>query len=408
MEYWSSREYVVDIPDIQDEEIQLADSNFTTSKAKPSLSLIDKDTYNNLNKTKDLISGTKNWNNLVKIHNPYEKVTKISSKNEWISSRAFYKLYEILVYNEEKANDGDNIAYKRSLHLCEAPGGFIQAAIKRYPDIEWYSQSLYKRNNEDNGALDIDKNLDPNKWIGYKTGSTGNLYDPTVVANLCTYGKFDLITGDGGIETSEDPNNQEQLHQHLIFSQIYTALKLQNLGGTLVLKIFDIFTTPTLQLIVILKLVYSSVYIIKPRTSRFSNAEKYIVCNGFMGAEDIITELEQIHTRWYKEPKMFCRDFGIEIPKNITGCIKNYNKIIVENQLKYINKCLGSSNKPLTASQINAIEAEQNRIANLFLVLFGLSTENSLSEVMQFGCKHGGNDENDGVKKCLQCNVLYV
>ena len=63
---------------------------------------------------------------------------------------------------------------------------------------------------------------------------------------------MDIITRDGGFDFSIDFNNQEQNSVKLIFSQICYALAMQKQGGTFILKIFDIFTKSTLELIYIL------------------------------------------------------------------------------------------------------------------------------------------------------------
>ena len=55
-----------------------------------------------------------------------------------------------------------------------------------------------------------------------------------------------------------------------------------------VLKIFDIFTLPTIQIIFILSSVYDNVYICKPNTSRIANSEKYLVCKNYKHNRNLI------------------------------------------------------------------------------------------------------------------------
>ena len=51
-----------------------------------------------------------------------------------------------------------------------------------------------------------------------------------------------IITGDGGIDVSNDFNKQEELVSKLIVSQIIYAITMQKKGGHFILKIFDIFS----------------------------------------------------------------------------------------------------------------------------------------------------------------------
>ena len=48
-----------------------------------------------------------------------------------------------------------------------------------------------------------------------------------------------------------------------------------------VLKVFDVFLQPTVELIYLLSCFYEHVYIVKPNTSRYANSEKYVVCKKF-------------------------------------------------------------------------------------------------------------------------------
>ena len=112
---------------------------------------------------------------------------------------------------------------------------------------------------------------------------TGNLFN---VDNLWhCYNKYknsmDLITGDGGFDFSLDFNKQENLSINLIFSQICYAIAMQKKYGSFVLKIFDIFSQATIDIIYLLSCFYNEVYITKPNTSRLANSEKYIVCKKF-------------------------------------------------------------------------------------------------------------------------------
>ena len=56
---------------------------------------------------------------------------------------------------------------------------------------------------------------------------------------------------------------------------------MQQWGGNFVVKVFDCFTSGTIDIIYLLNMLYDKVHIIKPYTSRYANSEKYIVCKFF-------------------------------------------------------------------------------------------------------------------------------
>ena len=52
---------------------------------------------------------------------------------------------------------------------------------------------------------------------------------------------MDLITADGGVDFSENFNDQEYTATKLIIAQVIYAISMQSSGGNFVLKVFDIF-----------------------------------------------------------------------------------------------------------------------------------------------------------------------
>jgi len=97
--------------------------------------------------------------------------------------------------------------------------------------------------------------------------------------------KMDIVTADGGFDFSVDFNNQENIATQLIISEVFYALAMQKKGGTFVLKIFDIFHKPTIDILYLLSYYYTNVTIMKPYTSRVANSEKYVICQGFKIAD---------------------------------------------------------------------------------------------------------------------------
>jgi len=203
-----------------------------------------------------------------------------------ILTRAFYKMWEILMIFDVANNDV--LTYGA---LAEGPGSFIQA-------VYYYRQKILGNNLAKDkyfGVTINSKDLDitddftklmnkkhPNLFVKH-TGDTGDLTKITTINNFSNHfkqKKADLVTADGGFDW-KDENYQEQEAYQLVMGQILSAIKIQNKDGNFVLKIFDMFTSITIKMICFLKFYYEEVYIYKPYMSRASNSEKYLICKKF-------------------------------------------------------------------------------------------------------------------------------
>ena len=201
-------------------------------------------------------------------------------------SRAFFKMIEIAT-TFELCTSPHNI---KTFHLAEGPGGFIEAiAYMRKQEEDSYVGMTILSDEHDLNIPAWKKSSqflkeNPNVYIETGSDNTGNLLS---IANFrfCQEkykSTMDIITGDGGFDFTDDFNNQEHNISNLLFAQIAFALTMQKLGGSFVLKIFDVFMQHTVDLLAILSSFYEQVYITKPQTSRYANSEKYIVCKGFI------------------------------------------------------------------------------------------------------------------------------
>lgn len=135
----------------------------------------------------------------------------------------------------------------------------------------------------------------PNVIIETGADKTGNLISIQNFQDCAAKyrNKMELITADGGFDFSVDFNNQENMAAQLILCEVFYALALQKQGGTFILKIFDVFHKPTVDILYMLCYYYNNVSIMKPHTSRVANSEKYVICQGFK-VEDSTPIIEQI------------------------------------------------------------------------------------------------------------------
>ena len=325
--------------DIQDEDIE-----FKMIRSTPD-AFISNSLCEMLSRTKLQIEPIENsWDNYKKLTNPYEFIhTVVPGCKTQVSrmkplSRSFYKMIEICTqFNLCKGDkyksignghgrDGNNDCVfsnhhfggdsnscmnnynsfmqfvtspeessfpthhsepMSSFHLAEGPGGFIEAVchMRKNPNDVYYGMTLVNNDSKCPGWKKSKNFLEENRNVIIEKGldETGNLLS---VENFeYCYKKYggtmDLITADGGVDFSENFNDQEHTATKLIIAQVIYAISMQSTGGNFVLKVFDIFSNATVDVLYLLSSLYKEVYIMKPKTSRCANSEKYVICKGF-------------------------------------------------------------------------------------------------------------------------------
>jgi len=237
----------------------------------------------------------------------------------------------------------------RTFHLAEGPGGFIEAiaTLRNNPKDIYFGMTLI--DTTPNSSVPLwKKSADflgrfPNVSLEYGEDGTGNIL---VLENLryCKerYGSsMDIITGDGGFDFSVDFNHQEIAIGKLLFGQLVFAVTMQRKGGSFVLKIFDSFMKHTLDILYLLASFYETVHIFKPKTSRYANSEKYIICKGFLfdSNEDFYPFIERGFIQMIESPDdMPCRfiDKNINLPFYFIQKIEEFNSIFGQKQIQNI------------------------------------------------------------------------
>jgi 23S rRNA U2552 (ribose-2'-O)-methylase RlmE/FtsJ len=224
------------------------------------------------------------WERIKHEINPLELVFTFM-KGESVSkinpvSRAFFKMIEMM----DIVSNDIPLHPIRTLHLAESPGGFIQAVNwkRRLLGLIDYMESwTLTKENVWKKLLDVSKT-----WSTKPILNTGDLLKERVrkqiIASHNTHKAF-LVTGDGGFDFSDNYEEQETLALPLILSQMIVGLQCLEKDGIFVLKIFDCFTLPTIQILWVFWRVFRGFRVIKPKTSRACNSEKYIVARGFKG-----------------------------------------------------------------------------------------------------------------------------
>ena len=296
-----------------------------------------------------------------------------------IVNRAFYKYWEIINEFEifEDYTEDDII-----LHCAEAPGGFIQGSniylqidrsIKSNigtskPDIDedgfiTVKKRRFVKNNYKIYTISLNKDLPQYKnynlptynknimnrylYISYgkdNTGDINNFYNIDHIKSI-SKGPFYLVTADGGFDEGNDFNHKEQLHYNLILSETYSAISLQKTDGHFILKMFDILTDTSIHLIYLLSLCYKEVYIYKPKTSRPTNSEKYIICKYFNlsieNKEKYLCQLKYLSNNIKLSTCKFISFTLFEsIPDSFIKEIKKCNDLLLKNQCDHLEKAI--------------------------------------------------------------------
>lgn len=261
-------------------------------------------------------------------------------------TKAWMKMYEILSNFELIPRDGT----VTTLHLCEAPGCFIQAFDyyikhwRRTVYYNWKAQTLTR-----DGALPDQYGLikgNADRWIkSYDDG------DISSVRNILLYQKLveaDIVTSDVGIpiETMKyrgesGYNHQEELLLKLHLAQVTAGLHTLKSGGSLIVKTFTFFEKASIGLLYLLTQCFDQVNLTKPVASRPSNSEVYLVCTGYRKVSDETLKYlrDLMNSDVQPESCLF------EVPSEFIQQCVNLQRILVESQtqaLEYIIKAYQS------------------------------------------------------------------
>lgn len=190
-----------------------------------------------------------------------------------VINRAYYKMVEIIRTCIIQPS-------RKSFHMCEAPGGFVQACMEEFKntlnDVNCISMS---------GSDYIEfSSVLPKSGATIHKIKNGDVTDQEIQAQLVeAVGKnsCDLITADGAIDNDNNPEMTETNTATLLANEMKLAFELQSPGGTFVIKLFGLRLKLTYELLAILCHTYENVHIVKPFTSRAVNDERYVVCQNF-------------------------------------------------------------------------------------------------------------------------------
>lgn len=304
---------------------------------------------------KNLIESSDGWDDAKRRVNEFEFIYSSSKKHYKICkkksiSRAYFKLWEILRDFHGYIFKNDQSHRYVTCHLAEGPGGFIECLtdykskyninISKMFGLTLLQQSLTE-NRVPFWKIPRETCMHHNICLNKRNENVGDMYQMHCINQFVDrvgYDSADLVTADGGFDFSLDFNKQEENFIQLFLSEVYTALLIQKLQGTFIVKVFDMFNEETISLVSILHSMYDKVFIVKPFTSRPANSEKYLVCVGFKHIDtfwELVNDLKgcistgntQSTLKKYYKPDLACRLFL-------------YNVYYSHRQIHYLKKTL--------------------------------------------------------------------
>jgi 23S rRNA U2552 (ribose-2'-O)-methylase RlmE/FtsJ len=337
------------------------------------------------------------WDAMKKFTNPYEYIHTIVPGHKYAVSRmkplsrSFYKMIEIIkyckllpsVYGNGHGHGGN---YNRSrvseapmawcsgpiqtFHLAEGPGGFIEALcyLRANSGDVYHGMTLVdERSHGCPGWKKSRTFLERNPAVRIEFGAdgTGNLLSLANYDACCEKyrNSIDFITADGGFDFSADFNNQEILAMNLIAAEVFYTISMQKVGGTFVLKIFDMFTRVTIDLLHLLCMAYDDVIIFKPNTSRIANSEKYVVCKRFniKSTQERLEMTEKIRSFFARVESNLQQQHPHHQVPNVTGILKpgTHNTHLIS-RIEEINAILGQQQIENIISTVSLVQFKTN------------------------------------------------
>ena len=294
---------------------------------------------NNL-KTKIRDNASK-WSEYRHLANPYEFIHRnVPNTTQSVSSLnpisySYYKMVEI--NNTFKLLDEN--AEMTTFHLAEGIGGGVESICEHHQNSKdkHYLVTLNQSSKTVNDLNVTSAFLNANSVVEIDPIVSDCEKGITSPKNLMYcfekyHGTMDLVTCDIGIDNSVDFILQEDITSNTTMCQVAFGCAVLKEGGAFVIKVFDISTFFSVDVIYFLSLAFDSVHVFKPSTTPGMSSERYIVCKGFRFASNrqIIHFFSQIMNH------SVSRIFNSEIPYFYLSKIEECNAIIGQQQIENI------------------------------------------------------------------------
>ncbi len=289
------------------------------------------------------------WDFAKKITNPYELV--YTYKKDYIPdsisiihplSRSYYKMIEILRLTDFFNRRLSRLSLKTA-HVCEGPGGFIEAIYEaagrsKLKISSSHAITLKSIKPHIPGWRRAQNFLNKNRQVRIEYGAdgTGDILNAenraAYIATVLASGPVNIFTADGGFDFTDNYIAQEASIFQLLAASISVGLSVLDINGLFVLKIFDYFEDATIDILIFLTTCFKSWTIYKPATSRPCNSEQYFIGVGFRGSAPIAPVENLI--KFGKFPKRIFANNITELP--VYNQIIENRQILMEKQIHYL------------------------------------------------------------------------
>lgn len=133
----------------------------------------------------------------------------------------------------------------------------------------------------------------------------------------------------------ECPDDQENKVHYLHFAEVVAALRILDMGGNFVLKMFTFYESTTVSLLYFLNNVFDKVDVFKPASSKQGNSEVYVICTGYQRIYKNINYLLEMANRIeHNDVPLFALH---TIPSDFIDQVANCARIFMLHQTRAIN-----------------------------------------------------------------------
>lgn len=292
-----------------------------------------KEDYSNLGKLKRIYSQPNAKKYISEIY-PYEELG-----NSIFSNRCGTKLANIdAIFNITDHNAGSlNMKNPEPLTYCDicgGPGGFTQYLQYRLPLSMGYGITSKSHIDYQMNKLDISRFV---PIYGSNSVGDGNIFNEwdffiKTVKTVESDG-VDIVVADGGFDVSknEDQTRQEFLTSRLIQHEILMGISCCKKEGNFVCKLFDTVSKISGDLLYLCSLAFEKIYLFKPTTSRWTNAEKYLIC---IKRKDDVDDVIAILTKMVKMQNHYISlsDSDMILPDDFVSWLKMRNEQMIKLQ----------------------------------------------------------------------------
>ena len=339
------------------------------------------------------------WDFAKKITNPYELVYTFKKPNIPKSlsiiqplSRSYYKMIEILNLTDY-FNYRSSKTSLRTAHVCEGPGGFIEAiydaanrtsATNKLIVSSTHAMTLRSTQAHIPGWRKAQRFLQKYRQIRIEYGvdGTGDIlnqdnreYFIQSIRQQNPTG-VNIFTADGGFDFTSNYSDQEAIIFPLLLASVHVGFSVLGANGLFVLKLFDYFETATLQLIEFMAQQFDKWVIYKPATSRPCNSEQYFIGIGFRPLLDPVSFNNALNAliKIGKMPTQLFKHSDENSVNPIRESLINFRQIMMERQIQFLR----------TAQDLVVKWTSSEPTSDELLDLWKKSYENSLTFCRKF------------------------